>query len=373
MICLTRQPYGALYLHLPFCKQRCRYCDFTTNAVSQDDPLIRDYVENLLMEIRRAGKDGRLKDCKTVYIGGGTPSYLGQKYLTEILYMLGVSMNLLPEMEVSMEANPDSLTEPMVRDLWALGVNRLSIGVQSFDDSVLATLGRVHDSQAALKAIEAALTRFDNVSVDLMCGIPGQTMESLIASVETALDAGVKHVSVYPLTIEAGTEFARMMKKGKLEPVDEDLQADMMEAAADLLVACGLHRYEVASYAYPGYECRHNIAYWTGVPYLGLGHSAVSMAQDSERRMRMQDGSIVDELNLPQMMAEDLMLGMRMSRGVSSEMVERATGLLPDLPKTLDKLQSQGLVCFSDGRYRPTKMGWLYGNYLYSELLELSM
>ena len=369
---MAREPYGALYLHIPFCKKRCRYCDFTTNAVDANDPIIRTYVENMLLEIRHAGKDGRLSSCKTVYIGGGTPSYLGQKYLTEILYMLGLSMNLLPEMEVSMEANPDSLTEPMVRDLWALGVNRLSIGVQSFDDGVLQTLGRVHDAQAARNAIKAAQTRFENVSVDLMCGIPGQTMEGFLSDVSTAIDLGVKHVSVYPLTIERGTEMERLIKKGRLAQVDEDLQADMMQAAAQLLRSRGLERYEVASYAYPGFECRHNIAYWTGVPYLGIGHSAVSMAQDDLRLVRMQDGTVLEELNRAQMAAEDLMLGMRMSRGVSCRLVEQLADVLPEAPAAFDGLIARGLVERKDGRFVPTETGWLYGNELYGELLGLA-
>lgn len=369
---MAREPYGALYLHIPFCKKRCRYCDFTTNAVDANDPIIRTYVENMLLEIRRAGKDGRLSSCKTVYLGGGTPSYLGQKYLTEILYMLGLSMNLLPEMEVSMEANPDSLTGPMVRDLWALGVNRLSIGVQSFDDAVLQTLGRVHDAQAAHDAIKAAQTRFENVSVDLMCGIPGQTMESFLSDVAAAIDSGVRHVSIYPLTIEKGTEMARLIKRGKLARVDEDLQADMMQAAAELLASRGLKRYEVASYAYPGFECRHNIAYWTGVPYLGIGHSAVSMAQDDQRRVRMQDGTVLEELNRAQMAAEDLMLGMRMSKGVSFESVERLSSVLPEAPAAFDGLIARGLVERRDGRFVPTETGWLYGNVLYGELLSLA-
>lgn len=369
---MAREPYGALYLHIPFCKKRCRYCDFTTNAVDANDPIIRTYVENMLLEIRRAGKDGRLSSCKTVYLGGGTPSYLGQKYLTEILYMLGLSMNLLPEMEVSMEANPDSLTEPMVRDLWALGVNRLSIGVQSFDDAVLQTLGRVHDAQAAHDAIKAAQTRFENVSVDLMCGIPGQTMESFLSDVAAAIDSGVRHASIYPLTIEKGTEMARLIKRGKLARVDEDLQADMMQAAAELFASRGLKRYEVASYAYPGFECRHNIAYWTGVPYLGIGHSAVSMAQDDQRRVRMQDGTVLEELNRAQMAAEDLMLGMRMSKGVSFESVERLSSVLPEAPAAFDGLIARGLVERRDGRFVPTETGWLYGNVLYGELLSLA-
>lgn len=369
---MARDPYGALYLHIPFCKQRCRYCDFTTNAVAQDDPLIRTYVENMLLEIRHAGKDGRLSGCKTVYIGGGTPSYLGQKYLTEILYMLGLSMNLLPEMEVSMEANPDSLSEPLVRDLWALGVNRLSIGVQSFDDGVLRTLGRVHDAQTAKAAIGAAHARFDNVSIDLMCGIPGQTTDGFLSDVETALDLGVKHVSIYPLTIEHGTEMARMIRKGRLSAPDEDLQADMMQEAADLLESRGLHRYEVASYAYPGFECRHNIAYWTGVPYLGIGHSAVSMAQDSQRRARMRDGVVIEELDAFQMAAEDLMLGMRMSRGVSCSKVDDSASLLPGVHETFEHLIERGLVRCEGGRFVPTELGWLYGNELYGEILDLA-
>ena len=369
---MTREPYGALYVHIPFCKQRCRYCDFATNAVSLQDPLIRTYVENLLMEIRRAGKDGRIRHCRTIYIGGGTPSYLGQKYLTEILYMLGLSVNILPEMEVSMEANPDSLTVPLVRDLWALGVNRLSIGVQSFDDAVLRTLGRVHDSEAAIAAIRAAQTRFENVSVDLMCGIPGQTMESFVSSVNTAIEEGVRHISIYPLAIEPGTEFARLTRKGTFPSIDEDLQADMMEEAARILTSHGMSRYEVASYAYPGFECRHNIAYWTGVPYLGLGHSAVTMAQDGARRVRMQDGMVTDELDAAQMAAEDLMLGMRMSRGVAPSMLEHSAGLLPRLWETLEDLRGLGLVEFTDDGVRPTERGWLCGNDLYGALLDLA-
>ena len=370
---MPHDPYGALYLHIPFCKKRCDYCDFTTNAVSLDDRIVRSYVENMVVEIRKAGKSGELAKVRSVYLGGGTPSYLGQKYLTEILYMLGLSMSLSTEVEVSMEANPDSLTIPLVKDLWALGVNRISIGVQSYDDDVLRTLGRVHDSQAALMAIEAAHERFENVSVDLMCGIPGQDIDGFLHDVERALDAGVKHISIYPLTIEPGTPFAKKVRKGKMSDVDEDLQADMMEAAANLLAERGLKRYEVASYAFPGFECRHNIAYWTGVPYLGIGHSAVTMTQNSQRRMRMRDGVVTDDLNRPQMIAEDLMLGMRMSRGISDEQVAQARSELAGVDEAFARLLERGLVCHEGQRWMPTERGWLCGNELYGELLDLAL
>lgn len=369
---MSYDPYGALYIHIPFCKQRCLYCDFTTNAVELDNPAVRTYVDNLVLEIRHAGKEGKLKHCKTIYFGGGTPSYLGQKYLTEILYMLGLSLNITADMEVSMEANPDSLNEALVKDLWALGVNRLSIGVQSFDDAVLKTLGRIHDAEAAKNAIRAASLRFENISADLMCGIPDQSKESFLSDVQQALDLGVKHISIYPLTIEEGTPFYWMVRSGQLADIEEDAQADMMEAAGKILSQRGLHRYEVASYAYPGFECRHNIAYWTGVPYLGLGHSAVTMTQNSEKRMRVQDDCVVDDLNARQMLAEDLMLGMRLSRGIDKARIEEASLVFPELFCVLESLCERGLlICDADG-WHPSELGWLCGNELYGPLLNLA-
>lgn len=178
------------------------------------------YVEDLCLAIRRKSKEGELSAIETVYLGGGTPSHIGMSRLSMLLYALSTSMRLEPNVECSMEANPESLTPNMVRDIWALGVNRLSIGVQSFDDKVLETIVRAHDAQAACRAIEAAHERFTNVSCDLMCGIPGQSTESFERSVSRAIELGVSHVSVYPLTIEPRTLFDRMVLSGELpEPM----------------------------------------------------------------------------------------------------------------------------------------------------------
>ncbi|MEG2864437.1 MAG: radical SAM family heme chaperone HemW [Eggerthellaceae bacterium] len=365
-------PYGALYIHIPFCTSRCAYCDFATQAMDPASPVVAEYMENLVLDIRRSAKEGKLSQIKTVYVGGGTPSHLGSKYLSQLFYTLGLSMHLTEEVECSMEANPESLDERLVCDLWALGVNRLSIGVQSFNDSLLETLGRAHDAEGARRAIIAAQTRFENVSIDLMCALPGQTLQDFQESVQEAIDLGVKHISVYPLAIEPHTLFDSWVLAGQIEEVDPDREAEMMQLAAEMLEAAGFVRYEVASYAQPGFECRHNTAYWTGVPYLGLGSSAVTMTQNAERRMRVQDGEVVDDLSAAQICAEDLMLGMRLTRGISEEQVQHATHLLDALPATLADLESRGLVTHMHSRYRPTCRGWLCGNDLYGDLLDLA-
>lgn len=369
---MSHDPYKALYLHVPFCVKRCNYCDFATASVLADSPEIDSYIEDLCLQLRRKSREEELGAIETVYIGGGTPSYIGLSRLSMLLYTLSLSMHLTPEVECTMEANPESLTEQMVRDVWALGVNRLSIGVQSFDDDVLSVLGRCHDACAAQNAVEIARNRFDNVSVDLMCGIPGQSEDSFANSVREVIRLGVTHVSVYPLTIEEGTPFWRQVASGTLEEPDDDVEACQMEAAERILTEAGFKRYEVASYAREGFECRHNKAYWMGLPYLGLGRSAATMTQNKTRRMRLQDGCVTDDLDVSQMMAEDLMLGMRMTCGVSDEKVADAVSLLPNAKEVFEELTARGLVEHSDGRWRPTKLGWLCGNELCRSLFDLA-
>lgn len=365
------EAYRALYLHIPFCVSRCRYCDFHTCAVAKDSPEIESYVDSLLLAIRDASKQGELGSIETVYLGGGTPSYIGNKQLTRILYGLSLFMHLTPEVECSLEANPESLTRAMVKDLFALGVTRISLGVQSFHDDLLSLLGRPHTADMAKKAIETAQFRFDNVSIDLMCGLPYQTEEMFRADLNQAVNLGVKHVSIYPLTIEQGTVFSNLVEHGKLS-VDEDAAAQMMEIAAELLCDAGMERYEVASYAYPGYASRHNCAYWTGKPYLGLGEGAVSMKQNAQERIRFNQEGIIEKLSYEQRLIEDVMLGMRMSRGVESSLIQEVNRLVPNTQSLLDELVEDGYVEQSEGFYRPTEKGWLFGNVLYGRIFDLA-
>ena len=370
---MPHHPYKALYLHIPFCVKRCGYCDFATRAIDRASTAIDDYVEQLVMDIRRYAKQDELAEIESVYIGGGTPSHLGLARLSSLLYALSVSMDLTREgLEFTMEANPESLDERMVCDIWALGVNRLSIGVQSFDDEVLRILGRAHDAKRARAAIAEVSGRFENVSIDLMCGIPGQTLESFKKSLREAISLGAKHVSIYPLTIEPHTAFDKAILSGEMEEPDEDVEAEHMEAAQAILEEAGFIRYEVASYAIPGFESKHNTSYWTGIPYLGIGESATTMTQNDERRMRVMNGEVVDDLDRRQMEAEDLMLGMRMARGITDKRLAQAAEFLPEAEKTMRSLSEDGYVAHAEGAWRPTQLGWLCGNDLYRRLLDLA-
>lgn len=267
---------GALYLHIPFCVSRCAYCDFATSACA-DEQRMDAYVEALCLQLRRAAKAGLLGQVKTIYIGGGTPTHLGSRRLNTLVYTLSLSVNLENVVEFTCEANPESIDERMVADLFSLGVNRFSIGAQSFDDATLAGYGRIHDAAAIDAALAAVRARTNNISLDLICGGPGQSMESWTQDLRHAIDADVPHVSIYPLTLEDGTALTRRVEAGECEIANEDMQADMMLAAERMLTTAGFDRYEVASYAKSGFPSYHNTAYWTGVEYLGLGAGASSM------------------------------------------------------------------------------------------------
>lgn len=370
---MPHDPYKALYVHVPFCVKRCGYCDFATRAIDRDDEQIDRYIEQVVLDIRRLCKEGELTEVETFYIGGGTPTHIGPSRLSSLLYALSVSADLTRDgVEFTVEANPESLDGRLVKDMWALGVNRLSLGVQSFDDDVLAFLGRAHDAKGARAAIDAAHERFANVSIDLMCGIPGQSNESFASSLQEAIKREVMHVSVYPLTIEAHTVFFNRVMSGQMEEPDEDIQAEHMELAERLLTEAGFTRYEVASYAKPGFESKHNSSYWTGVPYLGIGEAATTMTQNATRRMRVMNGEVIDDLNRRQMEAEDLMLGMRLSRGISDARLSQASEYLPDAREVMRSLADDGYVVFEDASWRPTAQGWLCGNQMYSRLLDLA-
>ena len=368
-------PYEALYIHIPFCKSKCLYCDFDSDAIPADDPAIEEHLDELILQIRGASRADLLGALDTVYIGGGTPTHIGNKQLSRLLYALSLSMHLTPEVECTLEVNPESLTEAMVKDLFALGVTRLSIGVQSFDDEVLKTIGRVHDAAQAKHAIELAQLRFENISVDLMCGLPGQTKESFLGSLKTAVDLGVVHISIYPLSIEEGTPLHALMERKSFEESEDDLAeyaAEMMLIAQEFLENKGFHCYEVASYARPGFECRHNKAYWTGKPYLGIGRAAVSMKQNFNERVRVLNGEIQERLSRPEMLVEDLMLGMRMSRGVTKQFAHDVDDEVPGTLEAFTELIENGYVRETDERFEPTEKGWLYGNVLYGRILDLA-
>ena len=263
----------ALYLHIPFCAQKCFYCDFSSWSTRQDDNRMKNYVNALKHQLDEAAQLGLLAATKTVYMGGGTPSLLGQDAAD-----LAQNVSALTQpSEFSMEANPDSLSDDLLANLSKGGVTRISLGVQSFNDNELKRLGRIHSADLAYDRVLAAKEHGYDVSVDLMCAIPEQTESSWEYSLSKFISLGVNHVSVYPLTIEDGTALAKQTQDKDIPWNAYDVQADRMQTASKMLQAAGFERYEVASYARNQKSCKHNKIYWTGESYLGLGTSAASM------------------------------------------------------------------------------------------------
>ena len=397
----------ALYLHIPFCQSKCAYCDFdSVAACSLDDARAAQacYLDRLTNRVDAFGTAGLLDDVRTVYIGGGTPSLLGMR-LVELAR--SVMQWCAPE-EFTCEANPESFTSSLALQLARAGVTRISLGVQSLQEEELNAVGRIHSAAQALDAICYAKDAGLDVSCDLMCGLPLQTQDSWAKSVGGLIEAGPRHISIYPLTVEDGTPLALKVDSGRLVLPDEDEQADEMELARRYLVEAGFAPYEVASYALPGHACRHNIAYWTGIEYLGLGRSAASMLSRDTFRMSSslfsdlapRDGAArirvlqtddaasafeIEQLGIREAMAEDLMLACRMTRGIPYELLLRASAVfgkqivtdtcaraielglatweVPDGENYVDA--SSGGVDLFPGALAPTQQGWLEGNELF--------
>lgn len=399
----------ALYAHVPFCAQKCRYCDFDSRSFAPCElgAALDAYFEQLHARLDAFGKAGALDRIRTVYVGGGTPSLAGER-LVELARRIRA---WCAPVEFTCEANPESLTAEFAAALAKAGVTRVSLGVQTLDNTELTAIGRIHDADRALAAIATVKDAGLDVSCDLMCGLPGQTAASWKRTLEGVLAAAPHHVSVYPLTLEEGTPLYRMACRDEsLEP-GEDFQAACMDTARERLSAAGYHPYEVASYALDGHECVHNIAYWTGQGYLGLGRSAAGMldAEDFDRlaglfpgvssrgdahRVRLvqrDDAATAFEaeyLSQREAAAEDLMLACRMTRGVGPDLLVRAARVIPtgELAASCDRALELGLATWvPDGvegyagriaskdviagracaRLAPTHLGWLDGNVLF--------
>ena len=399
----------ALYVHVPFCAQKCRYCDFDSRSVAPCDlnAALDAYFELLYARLDAFGNAGALRQIRTVYVGGGTPSLAGGR-LVKLARCISMWCN---PVEFTCEANPESLTAGLATALAEAGVTRISLGVQTLDNTELAVIGRIHNAERALEAIATVKDVGLDVSCDLMCGLPGQTMASWQHTLNGVLAAAPHHVSVYPLTLEEGTPLYRMACRDEsLEP-DEDFQAACMDVARERLSSAGYHPYEVASYALDGHECAHNIAYWTGQGYLGLGRSASGMldAEDFDRLARLFPGVAprgdfhrvrlvqrnddatafeAEYLSRREAAAEDLMLACRMTRGVDSDLLVRASCVIPadELTAACDRALELGLATWvpehgdthagpiasvdviagrTCARLAPTHLGWLDGNVLF--------
>lgn len=377
-----------LYVHIPFCRQKCRYCDFASWAGCEDQ--MPRYVDALLREAGATAPEATTMD--TVFLGGGTPSLLPPELLERLLTGLRRHFAIAPDAEFTSEANPGTLTHQWLDAAAAGGVNRLSMGMQALQPELLRTLGRIHDFSQVKDSVRMARTAgIASLSLDLMFGLPGQTPAMWRDTLDAALSLSPEHLSCYGLIPEEGTPLVADLKAGRLTLPDEDTEREMYDDTLRILADHGFRQYEISNFARPGYECRHNLGYWRQVPYIGLGAAAASCvpAGDDHAYIRlanppgMQDYIRMAEqsdwgrrerepITRTDAQYETLMLGLRTTQGVSEAAYEamHGTPLLARCGSTLRRLEKQGLLAHERGWWRLTRRGMDVQNAVLVELMD---
>ena len=382
---ITRRPNKTplgLYVHVPFCRSKCQYCDFYSLAC-KEDKLMDGYLDAVCAHIKESGALAPNYKVDTVYFGGGTPSFFGADGLAQILATIRRNFDVDNNAEISIECNPDSVSDKLLRRLLAEGFNRVSLGIQSDDDEVLKKLGRPHTYAQAVSAYQRIRKAgFKNVSVDLMYGLPEQTIGDWQETLDNVLRLLPEHISCYGLKIEEGTPF--FAYKEMLNLPSDDVQADMYLTAVEMLRSRGYRQYEISNFARKNLYSRHNLKYWEGGEYLGFGPSASSdfagkrftLCRDLQAYISgIRDGGEVmedvQEIPLRERAGEYLMLRLRTARGIAAEEYERLF-LLPfePLAEVLAKHRALGYTGINEeGRWYLTPTGFLISNTILSELL----
>ncbi len=391
---LSDEPIS-LYVHIPFCETKCPYCDF--NTYSAIEPLMPAYIAALHAEISLWGKLLDAPRVHTVFFGGGTPSYLPSADIRRTMEIIRATFNLAPDAEVTLEANPGDFSDSKLDEYLDCGISRLSIGVQSFDDNLLKTLGRRHNAIDAVQAYRQALQAgFDNISIDLMYGLPYQNIEQWHSTLMQALELTPAHISMYCLTLEGGTPMERWVEQGRMPTPDPDLAADMYLMAQEEMRGAGYRHYEISNWALNGMRSRHNLTYWRNKPYLGVGPGAHSYlsgfrfstikspreyirriqntpinAYSAPIRAKFADVPVVyetEEIDDALEMAETMILGLRLDEGISSSAFKERFGAPPShfYAETIDELEQLGLLCTEEGEIRLTHRGRMLGNEVFS-------
>ena len=372
-------PPLALYIHIPWCVRKCPYCDFNSHEAREAVPEAR-YVAALLADLEQALPSVWGRRVYSVFFGGGTPSLFSARSIDAVLAAVRARLPLAPDAEVTLEANPGTVEAGKFREFHAAGVNRLSIGIQSFNPAHLKSLGRIHDDEEARRAVEAAQASFDNFNLDLMYGLPGQAAGEARADIETALGYHPPHLSCYHLTLEPNTHFHRFPP----QLPDDDATAAMQEIIETMLAEAGYDHYEVSAFARRGACCSHNLNYWTFGDYLGIGagaHSKLSFSDRIVRQMRVKHpehyleaaerGAPVQEeyeVATDGIVLEFMMNALRLNEGFPAALFEERAGLsLTATLRGLDEAERRGLIARDHARIAPTALGQRYLN----DLLQL--
>jgi putative oxygen-independent coproporphyrinogen III oxidase len=360
-------PPLSLYVHIPWCVKKCPYCDFNSHALRGELPEA-DYVNALIADLEHALPRIWGRRVHTIFFGGGTPSLLSADAVERLLSAIRARVPLDADAEVTLEANPGTFEAEKFAGFRAAGINRLSIGVQSFNPRHLQALGRIHDGEQARRAIDIARERFDNINLDLMYALPGQSSEDVAADIETALAFSPAHISAYHLTIEPNTFFYRYPPKLP----EDDAAAEMQSAIESELAHHGFEHYETSAFARPNSQCRHNLNYWRFGDYLGIGagaHSKISFAQEIVREMRwkqpaayMENASagnpIQERHEITDRPFEFMMNALRLNGGFATRLFEERTGMpLASIVRELDHAEEKGLLTRDHRWIAPTALG----------------
>ncbi len=371
-----------IYIHIPFCVQKCLYCDFYSVA---DSALHAPLVEALIKEIEGAGPFAALPD--TLYIGGGTPSVLEPKAISLVLDAVCRRFSLLPDAEITMEVNPGTISLEKLKAYRSAGINRLNIGVQSFDDKILSFLGRCHDNLEARQAIIwAREAGFDNIGLDLIYGLPGQTPQDWRETLHAGLAFSPEHFSCYMLTYEPGTPLDCMRASGRLKPLNEDASATLFDTTLEVLSDAGYEHYEISNFArHRDLRSLHNQKYWNHTPYIGFGPAAHSFTGRSRRWnirdvstyiKRMEEGHSAvgdtEALTCEQLMVETIYLGLRTGDGIDLVRFEKnfGTPFLTLFASLIKHLQEQGLLATTDNRCALTSRGMRFHDFITAQFVD---
>ncbi len=363
-----------IYIHIPFCVRKCKYCDFLSGPSTLEER--QEYVRSLCQKIRACGSMAKAYCVNSVFIGGGTPSLLETDFVEDIFTALRETFTLAENAEITIEMNPGTVTAEKLDFYHSLGINRLSIGLQSADDGELMTLGRIHTYKDFLETYRLAREAgFSNINVDLMSGIPSQTLDSWHETLHAVAELGPEHISAYSLIIEEGTPFyaiygpdaPSVQESGALPLPDEDTERQMYYDTKEILEGYGYHRYEISNYAKPGYECRHNLGYWERAEYLGFGTSAASLLDNK----RWVEGEEPEEISEEEQMSEFMFLGLRKMQGVSRDAFQENFGQSMDsiYGDVIADMEEKGLLEEADGYVRLTDRGIDISNYVMSEFV----
>ena len=367
-----------IYIHIPFCIRKCDYCDFLSGPSGPEEQA--DYVQALLREIQ-AVEEGEGRSVSSIFIGGGTPSVLDERLLGDILREIRNRFKIEEYAEITIEVNPGTANIGKLQAYREMGINRLSIGLQSPQDRELKILGRIHNYEQFLEIYQEARTvGFDNINIDLMSAIPDQTYEGWVKNLRTVAELEPEHISAYSLIVEEGTPFAAR----KLNLPDEDTEYNMYEATAQILKEYGFEQYEISNYARKGRECRHNVGYWTRQDYLGFGLGASSLygkerfANTADMKKYLENSRNPEKirekepsLTREDEMAEFMFLGLRMTKGISKADFQRCFGCTIEsvYGEVLEKYESMGLLLEQDGRIFLSREGIHVSNSIMAEFL----